>query len=401
MSLDRIEVGALITTDASLQSAVEDARRHGRVALDTEFLRERTYRARLCLVQIATPASVHLIDPINGLDLSPVGTLISDPAVELIVHAGRQDFELFVERYASLPARVLDVQLAAGFVGLGASLPYGRLVEETLGVQLVKGESYTDWCRRPLTNAQLTYAADDVRYLFGVADHIEERLATLGRSSWVQEEMRMFEDASVYAVDPSDAWKRVSGRGGLSGRQIAVLREVARWREEVAIRRDIPRGWVIKDPTLVELARRAPTSPNALKNIRGMNVREADRSSAAIIAAIRRGVESPPVKLPPMPPRAALARSRMLSGLADAIVRARCEYNQIAPELVATRGELEALLADSFRHKPDPDRHRLLQGWRRELAGEAVLALASGRLAVRVIEDPPYVEEVRLEEDRA
>jgi ribonuclease D len=171
------------------------------------------------------------------------------------------------------------------------------------------------------------------------------------------------------------------------------------WREEIAARRDIPRGWVVKDPTLVELARKAPASSGALKGIRGMNSKEAERSSHEIVAAIRRGTEASPLKQPPSPPRAALARARMLSGLADAIVRARCEHNEIAPELVATRSELEALLVDSFKREPDPGRHRLLQGWRRELAGDAVLALAWGRLAVRVIEDPPYVEEVPLEVD--
>ena len=399
MSLDRIQVGAPITTGDQLAAVVEYARSSDNVALDTEFLRERTYRARLCLVQLATPTAVHLIDPLVLGDLRPIAGLIADPAVEVIVHAGRQDFELFAERYAVVPTRVFDVQLAAGFVGLGASLPYGRLVEETVGVQLVKGESYTDWCRRPLTSAQLSYAADDVRYLFGVADHIKERLRQLGRTSWIEEEMRMFEDPRMYATDPSEAWRRVSGRGGLSGRQLAVLKEVAMWREEAAARRDIPRGWVIKDPTLVELARRAPTSVGSLKNIRGMNAREAERSGREIVDAIRRGLESPPVKQPPSPPRAAIARARMLSGLADAIVRARCEHSEIAPELVATRGELETLLVDSFKHEPDPAAHRLLQGWRRELAGEAVLALAWGRLAVRVIEDPPYIEEVPLEAD--
>jgi ribonuclease D len=399
LSLDRIEVRAPITTDDRLLEVAADARGHGRVALDTEFLRERTYRARLCLVQIATPAAVYLIDPLDGLDFRPIAEIVEDGGIEIVVHAGRQDFELFVERYGTLPSAVFDVQLAAGFVGLGASLPYGRLVEETVGAQLVKGESYTDWCRRPLTTAQLSYAADDVRYLFGVADRIRERLAELGRSTWVDEEMRMFEDAAVYSTDPAEAYRRVSGRGGLSGRQMAVLREVAMWREEIAARRDIPRGWVVKDPTLVELARKAPASSGALKGIRGMNSKEAERSSHEIVAAIRRGTEASPLKQPPSPPRAALARARMLSGLADAIVRARCEHNEIAPELVATRSELEALLVDSFKREPDPGRHRLLQGWRRELAGDAVLALAWGRLAVRVIEDPPYVEEVPLEVD--
>lgn len=380
----------------SLEAVVEEAKSGSRFGLDTEFLREKTYRARLCLVQVSTTKGVYLLDPLGGLDLAPLAALIADEGVEVIVHAGRQDFELFYERYGAVPRAVFDVQVAAAFAGYGASLPYGRVVEALTGTSLVKGESYTDWCKRPLTTAQLSYAADDVRYLIQMSDKLRSKLGKLGRLDWCLDEMAFYESAAAYEVDPAEVWRKVSGRGGLSGRQMAALRELARWREESAARRDLPRGWVVKDQTLIEIARRMPADREALKGIRGINPREAERSASGVLDAIEKSKSSPPTESIPGPPRAAQSRARLLSGLADAVVRARCEAAGMATELVSTRGELEGLLADVFGGKVDPSQHRLLQGWRKELAGDAVVALAEGRVAVRSIDRPPYVEEVEL-----
>lgn len=381
---------------AGLARVVDEARVGGRIGFDTEFLREKTYRAKLCLAQVATAGGLYLVDPLAGADLGELAKLIADESVEVVVHSGRQDFELLYERYGVLPRRVFDVQLAAGFAGLGASLPYGRLVEALTDVDLVKGESYTDWCRRPLSAAQRDYAADDVRYLLEMSDSLRRRLRDAGHLEWAETEMELLEAEDLYRADPEEAWRKVSGRGTLSARQLTILREVARWREEEASRRDLPRGWIVKDQTLIEIARRAPASAAALKSIRGLAPREAERSAAAVTKAIRRGQEAGPMTLPPSPPGRALTRARALSGVADAVVRSRCEAARVAPELVATRGELEALLADTFTGGPDDRRHRLLQGWRRQLAGEAVVAVAEGRVAVRSIDRPPYIEEVML-----
>jgi ribonuclease D len=389
---------SLVSSDAGLRSALDGARGSGRLALDTEFLRERTYRSRLCLVQIATPESLSLIDPLANVDLAPLAELVADPSVEVVVHAGRQDFELFYERFGALPANVFDVQIAAGFVGHGASLPYARVVEIVLGRKLIKGESYSDWCRRPLTESQLRYAADDVAWLLEVADRLKRELLERERLEWAREEMKGLEDKGTYEVDPGESWRRVGGRGSLSSSKLAVLREVARWREETAMRRDLPRGWVVKDPTLIEIARRGPRDLAGLRAIRGLNPAEAGRSGAELLAAVAKGARSRPPEEPGSLPRWAQVRARMLSGLADAIVRARSERAQVATELVATRGELESLLADVVTGSLDEDgsKHRLLQGWRRELAGGAVLNLARGRIAVRASDRPPYIEEVPL-----
>ncbi len=384
----------LITDSSRLQAVVAAARNAGTIGLDTEFLREKTYRARLCLAQIATDDAIWLIDPVDGADLGAIAELLSDPHVEVIVHAGKQDFEIFYERYGAVPRNIYDVQLAAAFAGYGASLPYGRLVAGTTDVKLTKGESYTDWCRRPLTSAQLRYAADDVRYLIPVAERLRKDLENLDRTSWVQEEMSLLEEEDAYRVDLQNAWRRIGGRGTLSGRQTAVLQEVAAWREETAAERDLPRGWVVKDATLVEIARRGPKNIGDLKSVRGLNAREADRSGQLLLAAVDRGRRADPMEKPIAPTRSIQARARMVSNIADAVVRARAEGASLATELVATRGELDALLVDVFSGTVDESRHRLLQGWRRRIAGDAVLALATGKLAVRVVDRPPYVEEV-------
>lgn len=389
--------GSLVTSDEGLQHALDAVRTAGSMALDTEFMREKTYRARLCLVQVAALDHIFLLDPLSSLDLAPLAHLIEDPEIEVLVHAGKQDLEIFFEDYGCVPRNVFDVQLAAAFAGYGSSLPYGRLVESVLGLPLEKGESYTDWCRRPLTDAQMRYAADDVRYLPAVATHLKERLFELNRLEWLNEELKELERPDSYGIDIERVWKKVAGRGTLRGNQAAVLRELALWREEAAARRDLPRGWILKDPTLIELARRAPNSTSDLRSIRGLNPKEVERSADEILAAVERGRHAPKIEFEKAPSKAIQIRARMMSGLADALVRARCERANIATEVVMTRSELEAVLADVISGVPENGSHRLLQGWRRELAGEAVIGLARGAIGLRVIASPPYIQEVDID----
>ena len=381
-------------TTRDVAGIAAEARAGGAIGLDTEFMREKTYRARLCLVQIATPDNIYVVDPLEVEDLSEVAALIADPAVEVVLHAGRQDLEIFFERYDVIPTRIYDIQLAAAFAGLGSSLPYGRLVQELTGAKLNKGESYTDWFRRPLTDEQLVYAADDVRYLLEAAAELKRRLEQQGRAKWVVEELQALEDRNAFEVDLDNVYKRVGGRGSLSGKQLGVLREVAKWRESEAQRRDVPRGWIVKDPTLIEMARRAPTSVGALGKIRGLNPREAERFGSAMLDAIKRGIASEEIRTLPAPPRAAQIRARVLSGPSDAIVRSRCEAANIATELVSTRGELETLLADISAGGQDLSRHRMMRGWRKELAGDHVVAFARGDVSLHATQEPPYIEEV-------
>ena len=208
----------LVTDPQELRRAVAEATEAGRVALDTEFMREKTYRARLCLVQLAVKDSIWLIDPLN-VDLQPVSELVAAPGVQIIVHAGKQDLEIFHEMFGVLPRNLFDVQVAAAFAGYGASLSYGRLVSAALRVTLTKGESYTDWCRRPLTDAQMKYAADDVRYLIPVADRLTGELTKADRLGWVTEELAEMEREDAYRIDLDQVCRRVGGRGGPGGRR--------------------------------------------------------------------------------------------------------------------------------------------------------------------------------------
>lgn len=392
-------VPEVVTSSDALREIAGEARRNGAFGIDTEFMRERTYRAQLCLVQIASGATVSIIDPLADVDLDPVGDLLAAPDVEVIVHAGRQDLELFHDEFSIVPTNVFDVQVAAGFAGYGASLSYGALVKSVLGVRLAKGESYTDWCRRPLTDKQKHYAADDVRWLLEAARVLKTELERLGRLEWAKEEMEPLGAESTYRADLDEVWRRVSGRGGLSGRQLAALRELARWREEAAMRRNLPRGWVMKDATLVDVARRQPNSIEALTRVRGLNAKEAERSGREILRALERARGSDVPNYAPPPPREDQVRTRLIGGLADVVVRTRAEAAGIAPELVATRGDIESLLLQLFasaRGSNGTMDHRLLRGWRKELAGDAVVALAEGRVGVRSIDRPPYVEEVEV-----
>jgi ribonuclease D len=388
---------ALISSREEIAEAADLARRAGAVALDTEFLRERTYRARLCLVQVATRDGIWLIDAAVQDDLTAVTGLLADPSVEVVVHAGKQDLQIFHDAYGVLPRNVFDVQIAAGFAGLGASLPYGRLVAEVLGVRLEKAESYTDWCNRPLSEGQLSYAADDVRYLLGAADALKAQLNDMNRMGWVTEELAALQADATYTSDPGEAWRRVGGRGSLSGRQAAVLKEVARWREEAAEARNLPRGWIVKDVTLVEIARRAPASPAQLKAIRGLNPREAERSGASILAAVEQGKRADPITLKKSPSRAIQHRVRALTGIADALIKARSDQAGVAPEFVATRDELESVLVDVLEGSDDVSHHALLVGWRLELAGRSILALVQGRIAIAATDTPPYIQEIELQ----
>ncbi|MBV8086968.1 MAG: HRDC domain-containing protein, partial [Chloroflexi bacterium] len=303
----------MVSSKSQLQEVVEDVRACGRMGLDTEFLREKTYFARLCLAQVSTAERVYLVDPVKGLDVGPLAELLAEPSIEVVVHAGWQDLQLFYQRGGVVPANVFDVQLAAGFAGYSASLAYGKLVQDVLGVTLEKGEAYSEWCRRPLTDKQLHYAADDVRYLLPAADKLKQQLAQLGRQEWLADEMRWLETAETYAPD-EEVWRKVSGQGTLSPRQTAVLRELARWREEAAAERDLPRGWLVKDVTLLEIARRAPGSLAELKAIRGLEPREADRWGAAVLAAVEKGRHAPAVERPAVPSKSIQNRARMISG---------------------------------------------------------------------------------------
>jgi ribonuclease D len=380
-----------ITTAAALGPLLAQARADGICAIDTEFVWERTYAPALCLVQLATRQRLAVIDPLEGAPLEPVAELIADAAVEKVMHAPSGDLAAFVLHHDVRPRNIFDTQVAAGFVGFGGSPSLERLLDQAVGVRLRHDEGFTDWQRRPLTPVQIEYAADDVRHLLAATEALRQRLAEQGRQAWVDEEMEQRYGAGATLVqDPDQAWRRVSGRGRLRGEQVSALAAVAAWREREARRRDLPASWLIKDATLIEVARRRPGTAREAESIRGLQLRKGAQLDG-LLAAVATAGPVPSGASEGELPSEVRRRVRVVLPLASAVLQARCGEARVASELVATRAELESLIAGQAM---DADgAHPLLQGWRRELAGDSLLRLLRGEVALRVLPRAPHVAE--------
>jgi ribonuclease D len=380
-----------ITTGATLGPLLDQARAEGTCAVDTEFVWERTYAPALCLVQLATAERLAVIDPLAGAPLDPLAELMADPAVEKVMHAPSGDLAAFVLHHDVRPRNVFDTQVAAGFAGYGGSPSLERLLDQAVGVRLRHDEGFTDWSRRPLTPTQIEYAADDVRYLLDAARALRTRLAGQGREAWVDEEMaQRYGDGAKLVQDPELAWRRVSGRGRLRGEQVSALAAAAAWREREARRRDLPASWLIKDATLIEIARRRPRTPRDAESIRGLQLRKGAQLDG-LLAAVAAAGPPPSGASEGDLPGEVRRRVRVVLPLASAVLQARCAEAGVASELVATRAELEALIAGQAMGADGG--HPLLSGWRRELAGDSLLALLRGEIALRVLPRAPHVAE--------
>jgi len=384
-----------VITDASgVDAVVRAARAAGRFAIDFEFLWERTYSPQPCLVQVAVGDAVHLVDPIEGAPIEPLAALVADPSLLTIMHAPSADLTLLAMNYATSPANLVDVQLAAGFVGLGAGQGLSVLLDRVLKVRLDKGEQYTDWSRRPLSARQLRYARADVEHLERLWGELCQRAERLGRADWVAEEHeRRYGTASRWMPDPEESWRKVKGQGKLSARDRAVLKELARWRELEAARRDRPAAWVVPDRTLLEMARRRPTTAQQLQQERGLPERVRASDVEAMLEAIRRGNDTPPMSMPPPPPPEVQVRMESLAALGQILVAARAAEADLAPSLLATRDEVETYLAHAIGGR-DGDESPLASGWRHRLAGAPLLDLAAGRIALAAADSRPFLREI-------
>ncbi len=372
--------------DADIAAAAAGARRVGRIGIDTEFMSEGRYRALLCLVQVAVDDAdgdplIYLIDSLTGVDITPLAALLGDPAIEIVLHAGRQDVAILRRAWETELNNIFDTQIAAGFTGASAQAGYGNLLGSVLGQRVGKTASYTRWDARPLTGEQLGYAAEDVAHLLQLADEIQRRLSGSGRLEWAREECRRLESATDER-DPDTAWERLPRVGQLDPRSRAVAKALAAWRERTASELDRPVGSIVADPALVELAKRRPSSTGALEQIRGLHPPTIKRRGEAILDAIQRGLDATPI-----PRDEARARSEPgdapLIALAEALLRARALEAGLAYELIASRAELELIVGAARRNEPEPD-VRTLTGWRRELVGDDLRDLLAGRSAVSV-----------------
>jgi ribonuclease D len=377
-----------LATSADIAAAATVARERGRLGIDTEFMSEGRYRALLCLVQIAVDdpeapggTRIILIDTLADADVRPLAELLADPGIEVVLHAGRQDVAILRRVWSTELTNIFDTQLAAGFAGGGAQAGYGNLIGSVLGRRVGKTASYTRWDTRPLTPEQLSYAAEDVAHLFELADELQRRLRETERLEWAREECRRLESATDER-DPDTVWERLPRVGQLDPRARAVAREIAAWRERTASQEDRPVGSVLADPALVELAKRQPSNLRGLEQIRGIHPSGVRRRGEAILQAIAKGLEAPPI--PRDEPRGRSEPSDApLIALAEALLRARSLEAGLAYELIASRSELDQIVAAARRSEPEPD-VRTLAGWRRELVGADLRDLLAGRGTVAV-----------------
>jgi len=352
----------------------------GFVAVDTEFMRERTYWPILCLVQIAGPEEAAAVDALApGIELTPLLELMANRSVLKVFHAARQDVEIFFNMSGTVPAPLFDTQIAAMVCGFGDAASYETLVAKLAQASLDKSSRFTDWSHRPLSERQIHYALADVVHLRTVYERLQQRLASNGRATWFAEEMAGLSDPSTYRNEPQDAWRRFRLRGRVDSRFFAILRELAAWRETAAQQRNLPRGRIVRDEAVLEIAAHAPKTIDALARTRSLGKGIAEgKLGSEILDAVRRGLAETQALAPP-------ARAEVPPGLGPLVellrvlLKQRCEEHQVAQKLVATAEDLEAVAADDQAPVP------ALSGWRYEIFGKDALALKHGRLAMTVL----------------
>ncbi|WP_085816882.1 ribonuclease D [Roseovarius halotolerans] len=370
-----------LTTTEELAEFCTRARGFDYVTVDTEFLRERTYYSKLCLVQLAVPGDTRddavLVDPLEGgLSLEPLYELFRDPSVVKVFHAARQDLEIFYVDAGVIPEPMFDTQVAAMVCGFGEQVGYETLVRRIAKQQLDKTSRFTDWSRRPLTEAQKKYALADVTHLRDIYEFLARKLEQTGRDKWVAEELRTLTNPETYVVKPEDAWKRIKTRNG-SGRFLAVLRELARFREGYAQSRDVPRSRVYKDDAMVELASTKPATLQDLSRSR-LLLREARKGEIAegILKAVEEGLKCPPEDMPKLDTaRSKLQVNPALADLLRVLLKAKSEEFGVASKLIASASDLDELSAGA-RDLP------ALSGWRRDVFGGDALRLCDGEIAL-------------------
>ncbi|WP_419317214.1 ribonuclease D [Caulobacter sp. ErkDOM-E] len=378
-----------ITTTAELAAFCNALQGQPFVAVDTEFMRETTYWPKLCLIQVGAPNVEAVIDPLaDGLDMTPLLDLMRDERVLKVFHAARQDVEIF-NNLGAMPRPLFDTQVAGMAAGFGEQIAYDALVRQMLKIELDKSSRFTDWARRPLSEAQLTYALADVTHLASLFPMLRQRLADADRLPWVEEEMQALCDPAFYDVDPEKAWRRLRPRK-TAQKYLAVFKAVAAWRERTAQQRDQPRGRILKDEAIDELATQAPTTVDALNTLRGVPKGfGGSKFGPDLLAAIKAALADPegyaPVLEKPGPPPPASAGA--VVELLKVLLKARAEEAGVASKLIATVSDLEKIAADDNANTP------ALAGWRREAFGADALKIKRGELAlvldgarVRVVE---------------
>ncbi len=371
---------SLITTTAALADACARLAKHSFVTVDTEFLRETTYYPKLCLIQLASPDEAVLVDPLSpDLDLAPFLLLMANRHVVKVFHAARQDLEIVWIIGKLIPAPLFDTQVAAMVCGYGDSVGYEQLANDLAKARIDKSSRFTDWSRRPLSEAQLAYAESDVTHLRDVYLALDADIKASGREAWVAEEMSVLNSPSTYEVKPENAWQRLKGRIR-KPKELALLMELAAWREREAQSRDVPRQRVLKDDALMDIVQRGPRSVEALAELRSVpNGFERSRAGAEVLAAIERGLALDPKSLPRLERERGRGGNGAVLDLLKVLLKAVSDAERVAPKIIASSDDLEAIAFDDEADVP------ALQGWRRGVFGEKALALKNGALSLRIV----------------
>jgi len=373
-----------ITTDSQLRELVDRLAAHAHVAFDTEFVSEHTYRSQLCLVQVAAPGVLAVIDTFAVRDLEPFWRLLAEPGRTTVVHAGREEMGFILHAIKARPAKLFDVQVAAGLVDHDYPAGYASIVRRFLDLPTNKGETRTDWRQRPLSPAQLEYAVDDVRHLEELWQTLQCQLEKLGRVAWMDEEMATWQD-DVEESFVRKRWRRVSGMNGLSRRELAIAREVWHWRDALAEERDMPPRRVLRDDLLVELAKRKSANEQQISAIRGMQRSDLRHILKSLSAAIERGLEVPDDECPggerhrTPPPQLAVLGQFLATAIAGL-----CRQMHLAPALVGTSSDMRDLLAHKLGYFDEERPPMLASGWRAGVVGDVVDDLLAGKASLRI-----------------
>lgn len=376
----------LVTTESQLGALVDRLAAHSHVAFDTEFVSEHTYRSQLCLIQVAAPDTLAVIDTLKVRELDPFWRLLTEPGRTTVVHAGREEMGFILQAIKARPSSLFDVQVAAGLVDHDYPAGYASIVRRFLNLPTNKGETRTDWRQRPLTPAQLEYALDDVRHLEKLWRKLEDKLTSSGRTAWMQDEMQSWQ-AEVEESFIRKRWRRVSGLSGLSRRELAMARELWHWRDSVAESRDMPPKRVLRDDLLVELCKRKSADERQISAIRGMQRSDLRHILRGLSEAIQRGLDLPDEECPggekhrAPPPQLAVLGQFLATAVAGV-----CRQMHLAPALVGTSSDMRDLLAYKLGYwDADDERVPLLaSGWRADVVGSLVDDLLSGKASLRI-----------------
>lgn len=378
-----------IANQEDLEAFAKRAMRSSVLAIDTEFLREKTYYAKLCLLQLATDDETAIVDPFEVDDLRVLAPLLENESVVKLFHAGGQDLEILLREVGTLPRPLFDTQVAAALLGHTQQIGYAALVHAECGVTLKKIDSFTDWSRRPLSESQLEYAADDVAYLPRMYERMRAQLVELGRLAWLDRDFEDLADPKRYATNERERYRRLKRVSQLSRRQLAAAREVAAWRELEAQRRDVPRKWVVTDEQIVEACKREARTIDELFMVRGMSDRLSTKDARCVVALMSSALDAPPDAWPE-PDRCGKNEPNVDAelDLMCALVRLRAKQNGVAFPTLASHDDL-ARVARGYREGVD-----VLRGWRRSLVGEELLRLLEGKIALSLSNGEIKVTEV-------